>query len=350
MCQRLHELLAVYAHQFRIRPRGIGERPQNVKYGPETDPFSHRSHKTHCRMVLGRIHKTDIALFENLRIFFRFQIQLYAKCLQTVRCAAFARHASVSVLCHLVSCRRRDNACHRTDIDGVCLVPACSHDLEHIPLHGHLCAMLAHPFRKCGDLLDRLTLHAKRREKRCHIDLLCLPAHDLIHHLLRLVRCQIDLFHDLFCCLHDHFYHSYSLKYTQKVFNHLFAMRRHDRLRVKLQAICRILPVLYCHHNPSFVDCRDLQHIRDPVRVRRKRMIPCNSERSRKSSKDPAVLPDPYHALLAMHQFRRICDPAPKSFADRLVSKAYPQQRYLSARFPDQRLTYTCVRRLPRPR
>ena len=107
-------------------------------------------------------------------------------------------------------------------------------------------------------------------------------------------------------------------------FQHGFPIRRHDRLRMELDAVNRIFPVLDGHDLAVHGAGRDSQAVRDGFRVRRQRVITGNWRCFRTAPKQRAVRVKFHIRLLAVHQLSGIGDGGAKSGTDGLMTQADP--------------------------
>mmetsp|Transcript_54220 Transcript_54220/g.117204 ORF Transcript_54220/g.117204 Transcript_54220/m.117204 type:complete len:245 (+) Transcript_54220:336-1070(+) len=102
-----------------VRLGWVGQRPQDVEDGPDSQLLAHRAHEPHGWVVGPGKEEGEVALCQQRIHRLWFQLQFASQGLKDIGSAASRRRGSVAVLHHPGSGSRGEDACCRGDVEGV---------------------------------------------------------------------------------------------------------------------------------------------------------------------------------------------------------------------------------------
>ena len=130
LCQGIDQCRAVHAQQHVFRIGRVGQRPQDIEHGSDSQLLSDRSDIFHGRMVFLCENETETDFLQHLPALVRILLDIDPQSFEAVRRSRQGGGCAVSVLCYLDACCREDEGCRCGYVEAVRIVPARTNDLH----------------------------------------------------------------------------------------------------------------------------------------------------------------------------------------------------------------------------
>jgi hypothetical protein len=169
----------------------VGQRPEQVEHGPDSQLVAHGHDEARRLVVGGREHEAEAGLCDARRDGLRVEVDPRSKRLQQIRRARFARGRAIAVLGDRASSARCDQCRGGGHVERAAPSTGTRGVQQVLAVAEHVCGQSAHRAREARELFDRLTLRSQRDQERRDLGLGDVAVHDLGEHLRGLLHAQV---------------------------------------------------------------------------------------------------------------------------------------------------------------